>query len=93
MMLNNVTDKDLKAEIKRREDAKKRSPLWVREPKWLRIANWLLDFILGCYITVLAPLWAPFWFASKIYRFEVKYNRERAKDEGLDWKRYHTNDV
>lgn len=92
-MLEEVPIRKLKEEIKRREKASKNDPEWVRRPFWWQCFNIWSCFTSGICLTLLFPIWAPFYFATKTYKWGLKEARKRAREEGWDWAKYHPEDT
>jgi hypothetical protein len=89
MMFYNIPDDVLEAEFKRRKKAKKKDPLWVRQPAWWRIVDYVGGYFLAWMAILYSPLWFPFWFAYKMHKYDQKMRKERAEEQGYDWRKYH----
>ncbi len=88
-MLDNYSDEQLKAEIKKREEARKGLPEWLTQPFRFKLFNYCSDVFIALMLIVVSPVWVPFWLGYKIYKWEQRVYKQMAKERGLDWKKYH----
>jgi hypothetical protein len=88
MDIQDYSSKQLKEELKRR----KQEPAWVRQPWYWWIICIVLYLFEGTIITILAPIWAPFWFAYKIGEDTQQRLKQDAIEKGFDWAKYHNDD-